>query len=103
MKYLIYLIVTAGTTYLVRMLPLVLMKGKITNRFLLSFLHYIPYSVLAAMTLPAALYATGNIISGAAGLLAGSFFAYKEKGLTFVACVSCLTAFATEIIILLIK
>ena len=45
MNFLVYLIVTAGATYLVRMLPLVLMKGRITNRFLLSFLHYIPYQL----------------------------------------------------------
>ena len=99
----IYLLILLGSTYLIRAIPFAALKKKITNRYVRSFLHYIPYSVLAAMTLPAALYATGNIISGAAGLLAGSFFAYKENGLTFVACVSCLTAFATEIIILLIK
>ena len=45
----IYLLVTAGVTYLVRMVPLVLMKGKITNRFVLSFLHYIPYAVLSVI------------------------------------------------------
>ena len=53
MNFLVYLVVTAGTTYLVRMLPLVLMKGRIKNRFLLSFLHYIPYAVLSVMTVPA--------------------------------------------------
>ena len=67
MNFAVYLIVTAGTTYLVRMLPLVLMKGKIRSRFLLSFLHYIPYAVLSVMTIPAIFSATGDIRTAAAG------------------------------------
>ena len=55
------------------------------------------------MTLPAALYATGNIISGAAGLAVGAAFAYKGKGLTTVAVISCITALAVEGVLLLIK
>ena len=71
----IYLLILAGSTYLIRALPFALLKRKISNVYVRSFLHYIPYAVLAAMTLPAALYATGNIISGAAGLIVGGFFA----------------------------
>jgi hypothetical protein len=55
------------------------------------------------MTLPAALYATGNIFSGALGLLVGGVFAYKGKGLSFVAIISCLTALAVEGLLILIK
>ena len=99
----IYLLILAGSTYLIRAIPFASIRKKISNRYIKSFLHYIPYSVLAAMTLPAALYATGNIISGAAGLLVGGFFAYKEKGLTFVAVVSCLTALAAEGILLMLQ
>jgi hypothetical protein len=55
------------------------------------------------MTLPAALYATGNIISGIAGLLVGGFFAYKGKGLTLVAVISCVTALVVELLLLLVK
>ena len=57
-----YLIVMAGVTYLIRMIPFVLVKEKIKNRFILSFLHYIPYAVLTVMTIPAIFStATGTI------------------------------------------
>ena len=97
----IYLLILAGSTYLIRALPFATLRKKITNIYVKSFLFYIPYAVLAAMTLPAAIYATGNIISGTAGLLIGGFFAYKNKGLTVVAVVSCLTALAVEGLLLL--
>lgn len=97
----IYLVILAGSTYLIRAVPFALLKRKITNRYARSFLHYIPYSVLAAMTLPAAVYATGNVISGAAGLLVGGLFAYRGKSLTVVAVVACVTALATEGLLLL--
>ena len=95
----IYLLILAGSTYLIRAIPFAALQKKITNVYVKSFLHYIPYAVLSAMTLPAALYATGNVISGAAGLLVGGIFAYKGKGLTLVAVISCVTALATELII----
>lgn len=99
----IYLLILAGSTYLIRAVPFALMQKKVKNRAIRSFLYYIPYTVLSAMTLPAALYATGNIISGAAGLIVGGFFAYKGKGLTIVAVISCMSAFIIELLILLIK
>ena len=98
----IYLLILSGSTYLIRAIPFALMQKKVTNKYVKSFLHYIPYAVLSAMTLPAALYATGNIISGVAGLLVGGFFAYKGKGLTLVAIISCVIALLTELIMLLI-
>lgn len=99
----IYLVILSGSTYLIRALPFAALQKKIRNRFFRSFLYYIPYTVLAAMTLPAALYATGNIISGAAGLIVGGIFAYKGKGLTTVAIISCVTALAAEGVLLLVK
>ena len=99
----IYLLILAGSTYLIRAIPFAALRKKITNRYVRSFLYYIPYSVLAAMTLPAALYATGNILSGAAGLLVGGTFAYRGKSLTVVAVISCVTAFVVECILMLIK
>ena len=99
----IYLLILAGSTYLIRAIPFAALRKKITNRYIRSFLHYIPYSVLTAMTLPAAIYATGNMISGAAGLIVGGIFAYKGKGLTLVAIISCLTALAVEGILMLFK
>ena len=98
----IYLLILAGSTYLVRAIPFAAMRKKIENRFVKSFLYYIPYAVLSAMTLPAAFYATGNVISGAAGLIVGGIFAYKGKGLTLVAVVSCAAAFLAECVIRLV-
>ena len=74
-EFLLYLLAMAGTTYLIRLLPMLFIRRKIENRFIKSFLYYIPYAVLAAMTFPAALYATGHILSAAAGLGVGGIFA----------------------------
>ena len=99
--FLIYLAILSGSTYLIRALPFAAIQKKIQSRFVRSFLYYIPYTVLAAMTLPAAFYATGNIISGVAGLTVGGIFAYKGKGITTVAIISCVTALAFEGLLLL--
>ena len=98
-EFWIYLLILAGSTYLIRAIPFAAMKKKITNKFLCSFLYYIPYTVLAAMTFPAALYCTGNVISAASGLAVGMIFALKEKGLTLVAIVSSLTVFIVDLFI----
>ena len=66
--FFIYLFIMAGVTYLIRVLPFVIFKGKITNRFVKSFLFYVPYAVLGAMTFPAILFSTGNYIASVAGL-----------------------------------
>ncbi|MBQ8001065.1 MAG: AzlD domain-containing protein [Ruminococcus sp.] len=92
----IYLLIIAGSTYLIRAIPFAAVQKKITNRFIRSFLYYIPYTVLSAMTFPAALYATGNIIAAAAGLLVAVLFAIKGRSLTVVAAVSCATVFICE-------
>lgn len=89
MKFWSYLLVTAGVTYLVRSVPLVLVKGKIKNRFILSFLHYIPYAVLSVMTIPAIFYATGEAVSAIAGFVVAVFLAYREKSLLQVAAAAC--------------
>jgi len=102
MKFLPYLIVMAGVTYLVRMIPFVLMKKKIENRFINSFLYYVPYTVLAAMTFPAILYATGSLVSAIAGLLVAILIAFRGKGLLIVAIGACAAVFVTEIIMMLI-
>lgn len=82
----LYILVMAGVTYLIRMLPLVLFKREITSPFVKSFLYYVPYACLAAMTFPAILTATaGGIISGAAGLIVALIVAYREKSLLMVA------------------
>lgn len=88
-KFFLYLLVTAGVTYLVRAVPLVLVKGKIKNRFILSFLHYIPYAVLSVMTVPAIFYATGDILSAVAGFVVAVILAFREKSLMQVAAAAC--------------
>lgn len=100
MSFVPYLIVMAGVTYLIRVIPFVLINKKIENRFINSFLYYIPYTVLSAMTFPAILYATGSIISAAAGLLTAIFIAYKGKGLLVVAIGACLAVFVVELVMM---
>lgn len=102
MTFLPFLVVMAGVTYLIRVIPFVLINKKIENRFINSFLYYIPYTVLAAMTFPAILYATGSIISAAAGLLTAIFIAYKGKGLLTVAVGTCLAVLVVELAIMMI-
>ena len=99
MNFYIYLLVTAGTTYLVRMLPLVLMKGKIRSRFLLSFLHYIPYAVLSVMTVPAIFSATGDLRPAAAGFIVALVLAWRGKSLLTVAAAACAAVLAAELLL----
>ncbi len=97
-KYFIYLAVMAGVTYLIRALPLTLCRGKVKNKFIKSFLAYVPYAVLAAMTFPAVIYSTGELASGIAGTVTGLFFSYKRKSLLTVAVLACTVAFVTSIL-----
>ena len=85
----LYILVMAGVTYLIRMLPLVLFKREITSLFVKSFLYYVPYACLAAMTFPA-------ILSGAAGLIVALIVAYREKSLLTVALFACAAVFIVE-------
>lgn len=102
MKFLPYLVVMAGVTYLIRVIPFVLINKKIENRFINSFLYYIPYTVLSAMTFPAILYATGNMVSAVVGLLTAIFIAYKGKGLLVVAIGACAAVLIVESVMMLI-
>lgn len=94
--FFICLICMAWITYLVRMLPLVLFRKKIKSRFLKSFFHYIPYAVLAAMTVPAILYSTSSVASAAAGLCVALLLAYFEQSLIVVAAGACIIVFIVE-------
>ena len=98
LQFYLYLAVTAGVTYLVRALPLVLVKGKIKNRFLLSFLHYIPYAVLSVMTVPAIFYATGDRLSAAAGFLVAVLLALWNRSLLTVAAAACSAVLLTQLL-----
>lgn len=96
--FFIYLIVMAGVTYLIRAIPLTVFTGKIENRFIKSFLAYVPYAVLGAMTFPAIIYSTADLISGIAGTVVGVFFAYKRKSLLMVAVAACLAVLLVSVI-----
>lgn len=73
-QMLCYIAVMAGTTYLIRALPMLLVRRKIKSRFVQSFLYYVPYAVLAAMTVPAILESTASAVSAMAGLAGGGAF-----------------------------
>lgn len=88
--------IMALVTYIPRMFPLVFMKRKIQNRTIRSFLYYVPYAVLAAMTFPEILFSTASVISGIVGLLTALFLAYHNKGLLTVALGSTFTVFCAE-------
>ena len=81
----IYLAVMAGVTYLIRAVPFALCQGEIKNRFIQSFLAYVPYAVLAAMTFPAILYSTGGLASGLAATVTALVLAYRRQSLLMVA------------------
>ena len=98
MKFFIYLLVMAGVTYLVRMIPLILIKKKVTNRFIRSFLYYVPYSVLAVMTVPAIFSATSYLISAVIGFAVALVLSYMEKSLIVVASSACAAVLVTEIV-----
>lgn len=94
-----YLLVCAGVTYLVRMLPLVLVRHKIENRFIRSFLYYVPYSVLTVMTVPAIFYSTGHWLSAAIGTAVAVIFAFNKRSLIVVAALSSLSVLAAELVL----
>lgn len=95
-KY-IYILIMATVTYLIRALPLTLMRRRITNRTFRSFLYYVPYVTLSVMTFPAILEATGSQWSGLAALLVGILLAAAGAKLLNVAVCSCAVVFITEL------
>ncbi len=83
--FFVYLIVMAGVTYLIRAVPFVLINEKIHNRYFRAFFNYIPYTVLAAMTVPAVFYSTDNTITAVLGFVTALVLAYMRKSLIVVA------------------
>ena len=80
-----YIAVMALVTYLIRLLPLTLIRRRITNKYIRSFLYYVPYATLSAMTFPAILSSTGSTFSAALGFAAALFLAFRGKSLLSVA------------------
>ena len=96
MKIYVYILVMAVTTYLIRMLPLAFFRKPIRSRFVRSFLHYVPYACLTAMTFPAILYDTTYILSGVAALVIAVWLAFRGKSLIVVSLASCGAVFLAE-------
>ena len=84
-QMLIWLAIMAGITYLIRVLPITVLRKKITSVFIKSFLFYVPYAVLAALTFPAIFTATGNIVTSVVGTMIALIFAFFDLGLIVVA------------------
>ena len=97
-RFLRYLLVMAGMTYLIRMLPLAAIRGKVKSAFLQSFLFYVPYAVLGAMTFPAVLESTGSFGSALAGTVAALALGWMNKGLLTVAAAACITAYLAGLV-----
>ena len=96
-----YILAMALTTYLIRVLPLAVFRKPIKSRFVKSFLHYVPYACLTAMTFPAILYDTAYLLSGAAALIVAVLLAYRGKILLTVSVASCAAVFLKERILAL--
>jgi branched-subunit amino acid transport protein len=94
----IYLAVAAAMIYLIRVLPMTLIRRDIKNPFIRSFLYYVPYVTLAVMTFPSILSATGSAFSAWAGFLTGLVLAYVDGNLFRVAICSCIAVYLVELL-----
>lgn len=97
-KALLAVAVMAGVTYLIRMIPLVFFRKRIDNLFIRSFLAYVPYAVLSAMTFPDILYSTGSTVSAAVGTAAALILAFYNKSLLTVAISASAVVFAAQLL-----
>lgn len=95
----LYILIMAGVTYLIRVLPLTLIRREIKNTFLRSFLFYVPYVTLSVMTFPVILEATGSVWSAAAAFVAAIVLAWYGASLIVVAGSACLTVLILELFI----
>lgn len=94
----IYILIMAVVTYLIRLLPLTLIRKEIKNTYIKSFLYYVPYVTLAAMTFPAILSATANVWSATVGFIVALILAYRGKSLIQVSLLACVSVFIIELI-----
>jgi len=92
-----YILVMAVVTYLIRVLPLTLIRKEIKNKFIKSFLYYVPYATLAAMTFPAILSAADYMVSSLVGFIVALILAIKNKSLLTVAVCGCVAVFIVEL------
>lgn len=92
----LYILVMALVTYLIRMIPLTVFRKKITSPFICSFLYYVPYACLTAMTVPAVFYATNSLVSALVGVIVAVILACCRRSLVTVAAGACLAVFIVE-------
>ena len=92
----LYILAMALVTYLIRMIPLTVFRKKITSQFVCSFLYYVPYACLTAMTIPAVFYATNSLLSALAGVTVAVILAFCRRNLVTVAAGACLAVFIVE-------
>ena len=92
----IYIIIMILTTNIIRVIPLTLIRGQIKNRFIQSFLYYVPYVTLAVMTFPAIMEATNSPIAGGVALILGIIAAWMGLGLFPVSIICCAVVFILE-------
>jgi len=98
-----YIFTMALTTYLIRVIPLTVFRKPIKSRFLKSFLHYVPYACLTAMTFPAILTSTATVLSGGAALAVAVVLAYRGRSLLTVSLAASAAVMLTEWILLFVK
>ena len=98
-----YIFTMALTTYLIRVIPLTVFRKPIKSRFLKSFLHYVPYACLTAMTFPAILTSTATILSGAAALIVAVYLAYRGRSLLTVSLAASAAVMVTEFLLTIVK
>ena len=98
MNIYIYIAIMALVTYLIRAIPLTVFTKRIENKFLLSFLYYVPYTCLTVMTIPAIFSSTSSLISAVAGFVVAVGLGYCKKGLVTVACCATITVLVVETI-----
>ena len=96
----LYILVSAGVSYLIRATPLVLIRREITNRTIRSFLYYVPYVTLSVMTFPAIVEATQSPIAGMLALIAGAVLAWMGQSLFTVSVACCAVVLLSELILL---
>jgi len=99
MSIAVYILVMAGVTYLIRMIPFSFFRKKIKSRFFKSFLYYVPYAVLSAMTIPAIFYSTGSVLTSVAGTIVALILAYFNMPLIIVALAASAAALITDIFV----
>ncbi len=97
-KLILALLIMATVTYIIRLLPLTFFRRKITNPYIRSFLNFVPFAVLGAMTFPDVLSSTGNVISALLGVITAFVLSYMGKGLLTVSLISCAVVYLINLL-----